>query len=157
VLAPKPPIPPEGVPFKLEPSEPILLPPKEGKRDDLVFHDSAATKHILELEKRILALESRLKKLEDLASAAPLPPKGDSDVAPLPPIAGPPGKDGRDGKDGRNADPAELDSLKNRLAKVEALSLPVQIVGTDGTIKQTKVIRLIDGKPLKLQLPEVKK
>lgn len=157
VLAPKPPIPPEGVPFKLEPSEPIILPPKEGKRGDTVFHDSAATKHILELEKRILALEDRLKKVEDFANAAPLPPKGESDTAPLPPVAGPPGKDGRDGKDGKNADPAEIDSLKNRLAKVEAMSLPVQIVGTDGTIKQTKVMRLIDGKPLKLQLPEVKK
>lgn len=103
----------------------ITLPDDEGKRGNTVLKDSAATKHILELEKRVTDLEARLAKLE----------KGSNDVAPPPPIepnkdAPPVPREGAIGATGPRGEKGEAGPA-----------------GKDGVV--TLVLKWDDGSPIK--------
>lgn len=101
ILAAPPPIPPLGQKFRLDPSQPIVLPdavPRDG-----TFPDKVSSAYIVELVKRIEALERRVASLETGGkNDAPVPPLETpiKDAPPAPLAAGPKGDSGRDGRDG---------------------------------------------------------
>lgn len=82
----------------LPPQPPATLPDAEGKRDNEVFKDSAATARILDLEKRVATLEALILKKVPGGDVLPLPPE-EKDTPPAP-VPGPKGDKGDRGDAG---------------------------------------------------------
>lgn len=125
----------------LPPQPPVVLPDAEGKRDNSVLKDSAASARILDLEKRVAALEALVLKKVPGGDELPLPPL-EKDAPPAA-VPGPKGDKGDRGDAGLPPTREQIESavsawVRDNLDKIKGRD------GKNGTVNV--LVKKPDGK-----------